>query len=248
VAGPLGARHYAEHPVAPLAQTIGVINLDTVGRLGAGKVSVLGAGTATEWPHIFRGASFVTGVESTSVTGQDEASDQRVFIERGVPAVQIFTGPHADYHRPGDTADKVDTAGLVKVATLVKEGVAYLAERPTPLTAAMVARPGAPARTATGPAGQPATQGQARRVTFGAVPDFAYEGQGVRLGGVTPGSPAEKVGLRAGDVVVGLAGRPIGSLREFSEALRALAPGQSVDVVYLREGARQSTTVTVVER
>jgi membrane-associated protease RseP (regulator of RpoE activity) len=247
-AGLRGARHFIEHPAgAPLTGIRAVVNLDTVGRLRSGKVQILGAGTATEWPHIFRGGSFVTGVESTSIAGNAEASDQRAFIERGIPAVQIFTGPHEDYHRPGDTADKVDIAGLVKVASLVKEAVAYLAERPEPLTVTIqtAASGGAPP-TGSGPA-QARPQG-GRRVTFGAVPDFAFQGSGVRLSGVTPGSPADKAGLKGGDVVTSVAGTSVASLAEFSTVLRALSAGQTVEVIYYRDGAEQKVSLTVVER
>ena len=242
--GVAGATHYATHPVGPLDKVIGVINLDTVGRLGSGKVAVLGTGTATEWPHIFRGASFVTGVESSSIAGSYEASDQRVFIERGVPAVQVFTGPHADYHRPTDTADKVDIAGLVKVATLAREAVVYLGDRADPLTATIA---GASTAKVPAPAGGPPAS-QARRVTFGAVPDFAFEGTGVRLSGVTAGSPAERAGMKEGDVITRVGDRPVANLREFSHVLRTLTAGQSVTVVYVREGQEQSASVTVVER
>jgi hypothetical protein len=83
--------------------------------------------------------------------GSAEGSDQWSLIEKAVPAVQITTGPHTDYHRPGDTIEKVDVAGLVKVATFVKEAVAYLAERPEPLTVTIAgaepaAAPAAPAQ------------------------------------------------------------------------------------------------------
>ena len=77
-----------------------------------------------------------------------ESSDQTSFIDAGIPAVQLFTGPHEDYHRSTDTADKVDAAGMVKVATFLKESVAYLASRPEPLTSTIEggAKPaGAPA-------------------------------------------------------------------------------------------------------
>lgn len=242
-AGVAGAAHFVDHPTPPTAvrDVIGVVNLDTVGRLRSGKVQVLGAGTATEWPHIFRGGSFVTGVESSAVPGNYEASDQRVFIARGVPAVQVFTGPHEDYHRPTDTAEKVDVDGLVKVATLVKEAVAYLAGREEPLTATITPG-GAPPPSA---AGAPAA---GRRVTFGAVPDFEFGGPGVRLSGVSPGSPAEQAGLQAGDVVVRLAGRPVASLADLSGVLRTLAVGQEVEVEYSREGAARSARVTLVAR
>jgi Zn-dependent M28 family amino/carboxypeptidase len=133
-AGMLGSRHYVLDPVRPLDQVMGVINLDTVGRLGDKKLSVLATGTASEWPHIFRGSSYVTGVESRMIPDALESSDQKSFIEKGVPAVQVFTDPHPDYHRPGDTLDRIDGDGLVKVATFVQEGIGYLAEREEPLT------------------------------------------------------------------------------------------------------------------
>ncbi len=246
-AGLLGARHYAAHPLFPLDKTLGVVNLDTVGRLGAQKVTILAAGTATEWPHIFRGASFVTGVESRSIPDQAEASDQMAFIEKGVPAIQVFTQAHADYHRPGDTADKVDVAGLVKVATLVQECVGYLAERPEPLTVT-ISPPGAGAGASPSgpPGGAPASGG--RKVTVGTVPDFAFAGPGVKVDQVVPGSPAEKAGIRAGDVLVKLAGQPIESLRGYSQILATLTPGQVIEVEIERDGARQAIPVTVVAR
>jgi hypothetical protein len=243
-AGRLGSKRYAANPGAfPVSKVIGIVNLDTVGRLGTGKVLVLGAGTATEWPHVFRGASWVTGVESTSVPGQHEASDQATFIEMGIPGVQLFTGPHADYHRPGDTADKVDAAGMTKVAALAREAVEFLAGREGGLTKTIAGAAGGPS-----PAAPPAPAGGGRRVTFGTVPDFGFAGPGLRLDGTTAGSPAEKAGLKKGDVLVRVGGKAVESLRGFSEILKDLAPGQTVDVVYQRDGAERTAAVTVVER
>ena len=103
------------------------MNLDTVGRLGAGKLQVLGTGTAGEWIHAVRGATWVTGVETKAVPETLESSDHVSFVEAGIPAVQLFTGPHVDYHRPSDTAEKVDVPGLAKVAAVAKELVSWLA-------------------------------------------------------------------------------------------------------------------------
>jgi hypothetical protein len=250
-AGLLGSRHYVEHPPFRLDQTIGVINLDTVGRLFDRKVSVLATGSASEWPHIFRGAGFVTGVEGRMIPDGLESSDQKSFIERGVPAVQIFTDPHPDYHRPGDTADKIDGPGLVKVATFVKEGIAYLGERPQPLTNTIAsmrgASPAAAASVAPGATGG-APPAQGRRVSFGTMPDFAFAGPGVKVAGVTPGSPAEKAGVMEGDVILKVGGQDVANLLAFSDILRGLAPGQTVAVVLSRGGAEQQLDVTVVER
>ncbi len=237
-AGRLGSQYYVEHPIFPLEQLIGVINLDTVGRLEGRALSVLGTGTADEWQHIFRGVSFVTGVESRNIPGNAEGSDQWSFIEKGVPGVQIFSGTHEDYHRPSDTADKIDAAGLVKVATFVKEAVAYLAyERKEPMTVTIAGAESAPPRTEGG-----------RRVSFGSVPDFAFTGPGVKLSGVTPGSPAESAGLQEGDILLRIDGRELSDLRAFSEILKTLEPGQTVAVVYRRDGEEHEAEVTVKAR
>ena len=243
-AGRVGSRGYVEQGGPfPTAGIRAVVNLDTVGRLLDQPVSILGTGTADEWQHIFRGSSFVTGVDSRNVPQSAEASDQMSFIERGIPAVQIFTRAHLDYHRATDTADKVDAAGLVKVATLVKEAVAYLAERQEPLTVAIAgATPDEAAAEA--PAARPA----GRRVRFGTVPDFAFQGPGAKIDSVVPGSPAETAGLLPGDVLVRIGDRDIGSLRDFSAALKTLEAGQTVAATVLREGEEITLPVTVEAR
>jgi aminopeptidase N len=210
------------------------VNLDSVGRLGQGKVLVLGCGTASEWPHVFRGAGFVTGIPVEPVAADPGGSDQVSFQERGVPAVQLFTGPHADWHAPGDTPDKVDVPGIAKVTAVAREAVAYLASRPEPLT-----------RNGAAPAGG---GGEGRRVALGTVPDFAFAGPGVRLEGVVPGSPAEQAGLAAGDVLVELGGEAIADLRGYSAALKRLSPGDRVEVAYVRDGVRRAVQVEVVAR
>src|SRR5262249_21860501 len=156
-AGLLGARHYvraAQAPGAafPLSGHIADLNLDTVGRLGDGKVTVFGTGSARELPFIFMGAGAVTGVPTRSVAQEINASDHTAFVETGVPAVQVFASTADDYHRPSDTPDKIDYAGLGKVAAVLKEAADYLAARPEPLNfTGSAAAPGGPALTGTSP-------------------------------------------------------------------------------------------------
>jgi len=237
-AGKRGSRHFAAggEPF-PLDGIRAVVNLDTVGRLQGNPVSVLGTGTAEEWQHIFRGCSFVTGVPSRNVPGSYQASDQASFIEAGVPAVQIFTGAHADYHRPGDTPDKIDAAGLVKVATFVKEAVSYLVEREEPLTVTIEGAADRPV---------PATPSTGRRVLFGTVPDFAYPGPGARVDSVLPGSPAARAGIEAGDVVLRIGDAEVADLRAFADVLKKLEPGQTVATI-VRRGDRQIELEVTVE-
>jgi C-terminal processing protease CtpA/Prc len=207
-----------------------MVNLDTVGRLGKNKLLVLGAGSAKEWVHIFRGAGFVTGVDIESVSEELDSSDQKSFQEAGVPSVQLFSGPNLDYHRPTDTADKIDPAGLVKVASVTKEVVEYLAGREEPLSSTL--KPGT--------AAQPAPKTE-RKVSLGTIPDFAYSGKGFRLSGVVEGSPAEAAGLKEGDVIIKINSTAIAGLQDFSDVLKTLKPGDKVSITFMREG--EETTV-----
>ncbi|GAB6064741.1 M20/M25/M40 family metallo-hydrolase [Deferrisoma palaeochoriense] len=235
-AGRLGSKHFvAQGRPVPPDRTLAMVNLDTVGRLGDGKLLVLGTGTAREWVHIANGAGYVTGVRVEPVARDVGGSDQVSFVEAGVPAVQLFTGPHADYHRPTDTPDKLDYTGLVRVVEVAREFVAYLADRREPLTPADAKAP------------TPAGPGR-RKVSLGTVPDFAFPGPGVRLSGVTPGSPAEAAGLEEGDVIVGLGSEEIQSLADLGRALKAHAPGDRVEVVYRRNGEERRVEVELQER
>ena len=235
-----GARAFATAtaPWSPV-DAIAALNLDTVGRLADGKLFVLGSGSADEWIHVVRGAGWVTGVAAEAVRDDLGGSDQVAFLDAGVPAVQFFTGPHGDYHRPSDTAETLDLGGMVDVATFVREFVGYLADREDPLTSGLEgAAPKTPAAARPG----------GRRVSLGTVPDFAWQEGGYRLGGVTPGSPAEAAGLREGDVIVRIDTTAIADLRDLSEALKGKEPGDRVTVTYVRDGQQLEATVGLVAR
>jgi S1-C subfamily serine protease len=149
--------------------------------------------------------------------------------------VQITTGPHLDYHRPGDTVDKIDAAGLVKIASLAREAIEYLAKREGPLTA-------------TRKEGGDTEPTPSRKVNLGTIPDFAFSGPGVRLSGVVPGSPAEASGLREGDVLVEVNGVKLARLKDLSEFLKSLKPGTPVTIGFLREGKQMRIEAEVTAR
>ncbi|MBV6415806.1 MAG: hypothetical protein CMLOHMNK_00327 [Steroidobacteraceae bacterium] len=239
--GLLGSRWYATHPTpVPLTGIRADINLDTVGRLGAGPVRVIGTGTATEWSPLFRGVGFTTGIAIENIEGAAVSSDQQAFIERGIPGVQLFSGANLDYHKPTDTADKIDGAGLVKVATVAKEAIDYLAARAEPLHATI--------RSAPPPANAAAAAPTARKVSFGVVPDFGYTAQGVRIDSIVPGSPAAKAELQAGDILLTLRGEPVDTLQAFSNVLKTLRPGELVKVEYRRGDAVETVRVELAAR
>ncbi|HEY7301986.1 MAG TPA: M20/M25/M40 family metallo-hydrolase [Xanthobacteraceae bacterium] len=243
--GLLGSRHYVgaaqvRGVAYPLSGHIADLNLDTVGRLRDGKVTVFGTGSAREWPFIFMGASAVTGVPTQAVAQEFASSDEKSFIDAGVPAVQLFASDATDYHRPSDTPDKIDYAGLAKVAAILKEAVDYLATRTEPLNFS------GPAASSQSRAPAPATT--ARRAATGIVPDMTYEGEGVRVGSVQAGSGAENAGLKPGDRLLALGGAKTPNLRALAGALRDLQPGQTVDVEFARAAAIMRARLMLGER
>jgi len=239
--GLLGSRHYVANPSpVPLAGIVGNINLDTVGSLGDQPVSALATESAREWPFVFSGITAVTGVPTRSVTGASVSSDQQAFIDAGIPGVQLFGRATLDYHRPSDTPDKVDAEGMARVATVAAEAIGYLASTEKRLTVT-----GAGAGSGVAP---PAASGDRRKVSLGAVPDFAFSGPGMRLDGVVPGSPAEKAGMQAGDVLMTLDGEPVAGLSGFNELLRRHQPGDRVKLEWTRDGVARSAEAELAAR
>jgi Iap family predicted aminopeptidase len=236
--GLLGSRHYIRHTHTYSTDSIiAMLNLDTVGRLGKRPLIVFGTDTADEWVHIFRGAGYVSGVTVKAVADDFGSSDQTVFIEAGVPAVQFFSGNHEDFHRPGDTLDKLDYDGLTRVARVLNETVRYLGERPEPLNSSLRVTP----KSKT-------TQSSSRRISFGTVPDFTYTGDGVRLDDVRAGTPAALAGLRKGDIIVAVNESPVKGMRAYSDALKKLNPGDEIRVRFLRDGVGETLSTRVNER
>ncbi|VAW86062.1 PDZ domain [hydrothermal vent metagenome] len=244
-AGRLGSRYYVQHSDPyPAEKIIAMLNLDTVGRLGDNDITVFGTGTASEWVHIFRGAGFVTGYGVNSVKKDAGFSDQKSFHEVGVPAVQFFGSVHADFHRPSDTIDKIDGKGLIKMATVLKEAVAYLAERPVALTVSDAIK-----KNRNSDAQLPlSAPKKGRKVSLGTIPDFNYSGEGVRITGVIPDSPAALAGLLEGDVLQSLDGKKLKDLAAYAKVLRNLAVGAKVTLIWHREKKTMSQKLELVPR
>lgn len=234
--GKRGSRHYvANEKHYPMEKCIGMLNLDTVGRLGKKKLLVLGADSAKEWVHILRGAGFVTGVDVETVSERLDSSDQMSFQDAGVPAIQLFSGPHTDYHRPTDTTDKIDADGLVKVASVAKEIIEYLSSREDRLIKA----------TALGSTTTEESIRKERKVSLGTIPDFGFKGEGYRLSGVEPGSPAEASGLKGDDVIIRINSVTVHGLKDFSDALKSLNPGDRASITIMREGKEMTLETEV---
>ncbi len=239
-AGLIGSEHFVKEYLKH-NKIFANLNIDTVGRLFDNKLMVLNANTAREWKFIFMGTDFTTGVSSQIVTQDLDASDQISFIKEQIPAVQLFyAGIKSDYHVPADTADKIDSVGLVKVASVAKEIIEYLSMRkdPMPFTGKGASTHNSKNKTNT----------STRKASTGSMPDFAYSGIGVKIAGIADDSPAAKAGLKTGDIIIGFNGNEIKNLKDYSNQLKAHQPGDTVEVTITRDKKEQTVKLILGAR
>lgn len=238
--GLLGSSYFASHPTLSGGAMVGMINLDMVGRLGTGTLIVNGVDTAEEWKSLLEPAAAAAGIAIATRGEGYGPSDHTSFYLKDVPVLHFFTNTHGDYHKPSDDWDKIDGPGLEKVSRLVSDLATVIANRkPTALTLRRGAgKPPAPRGTA--PAGG--------RPYLGTIPDFAPVERGVKLSGVTAGSPADTAGVKAGDVLVGIGSHDVKDLQGMTDALNSFKPGDATTVVVLRGPERLTLQVTLGAR
>jgi len=236
----MGSEYFVNHTHRfPPDKMMGVINLDTVGRLKGKNPLVIGSSSAREWKFIFMGIGYTTGIESDLITQELDASDQISFVRKGVPGIQIFSGAHLDYHRPSDTPDKIDADGLVKIARIASEAVVYLSERKEPMTFT---------GKMTGGSMKPAAAGKGRKASIGIMPDFSHASGGVKVALAMKTSEGKDHLLKKEDVITALGGVKVNNLKEYSRALKKFAPGQKVTVNIIRQGKTLSLEIRLRSR
>lgn len=227
--GLIGSGHYVRHPSRPLARTVGMVNFDMVGRLRGEPLTVGGVESATGLRELVKTAAGAAAL-AVSLRGSPFApSDHARFYRAGIPVLFFHTGTHEDFHRPTDTADKLEIAGMARVAAVGAQVVERLASAPRPVYAAVPA----PSRTR-----------QAGSRAFLGVQGDA-ETDGARLISIVPGAAADRAGLREGDVLIRLASAPLASFEDLRVALRDRRVGERVDVVFVRNGEQRSVTATL---
>jgi membrane-associated protease RseP (regulator of RpoE activity) len=242
--GVLGSAFLVKNPPAacPVEKMQLMVNLDMVGRPQQGKMYVHGVDTAKGLRDTLREEADRDPPIALRVEVGGEgfgSSDSTSFYAKGVPVLFLFNGAHADYHRPSDSADKIDAHGLAEASRLAWRAARDAADWPTRLEVVQVAPPKP----------QGGGGGKGSRPSLGTIPDFAERKEpGVLLTGVMPGSPAEKAGLTGGDVLLRLGKKKILNLQDLQYALVDHRPGDVVDLEYERAGKVTVVTVTLAER
>ena len=226
--GLLGSAHYLKDPVVPLKDTIAMLNMDMVGRLRDNKLIVHGTGTADEFDLLIERLNAGHNFKLVKKPGGYGPSDHASFYEKKIPALHFFTGAHQDYHRPEDDFEKINIDGIERVSRMVADAALAIAETD--------------ARPAYKKTKRPKVAG-GRWPYFGSRPDYGYEKSGVRLSGVAPGGPAERGGLREGDVMVRFGDADIATVTDFAQVLGRHKAGDKVEIVIERDGKTEKVLV-----
>jgi len=235
--GTLGSSAFVKNPPVPLSNIVAMVNMDMIGRLRDGRLAVQGAGSSAAWPALVERHAAPLPLGPTLGNDPYLPTDSIVFYQKGIPALNFFTGSHYDYHKPSDTADRINAAGEADVLELVRRIVEDLATRPD--------RPRY--EKVTGPAADLGRE--ALRAYLGTIPDYTETSRpGVKLGGVRGGSPAEKGRLRAGDVIVKFGAQAIRNIYDYTYALEGAKIGQPVEIIVQREGKELPLKVVPEQR
>jgi hypothetical protein len=231
--GLIGSAAFCEHPPVPLAKVAAYVNFDMVGRLRENKLTMQGVGSSKIWRRELEKRNVAAGFSLVLQEDPYLPTDTTSFYPKHVPVLNFFTGAHEDYHRPTDTADKLNLEGMERIAKLARQIVSDLATAPERPDFARVERgdPGSGSR-------------DSLRAYLGTIPDYSTEVKGVKLSGVRGGSPAEKGGLKGGDIIVEFAGQKITNIYDYTYALDAVKIGVPVKMTVEREGQRTELSVT----
>lgn len=235
-----GSGYLVENLPIPLEGIKAMVNLDMVGAMKDDKLVALGAESASEWKPLLDSISGELKLAITSSGDGYGPSDQTSFYAKQIPVLHFFTGSHERYHTPDDDADAINFEGAAKTAELTARIASAIARGEVTPTYARIAA-------------APAMQGDSRGygAYLGTVPDFtAMEaaGGGVKLADVRAGGPADKAGIKGGDVLVEMAGTRIENLYDMTYALQDHKPGETIDVVVLRNGERVTLRATLGSR
>lgn len=221
--GFFGSSYYVNHPILPLEKTIAMINLDMVGRLRDDRLTVNSVGTGSGFSDLLDRANRTCGLKLTKVAGASGRSDQAAFYAKKIANLHFFTGKHPDYHRPTDTFPGLNIPGMRRIAGFLENATVLLADAPVRTEYVAVPLQG--------------RAGEAPRPFFGCIPDFTREEPGYPISGVIRGSPAERCGLRGGDIIVRFGKSNIGSVDDFEDALHKFVSGDRVRVTVRRRSA-----------
>ncbi|MEI7500533.1 MAG: M20/M25/M40 family metallo-hydrolase [Bacteroidota bacterium] len=229
--GLLGSKYFINHPPVELKKIKTMFNFDMVGRFDKEKnsISVSGTGTSVEADSILKSLETKLTFAVTHAPDGYGPSDHAAFYSSNIPVFYFNTGVHTDYHTPFDDTEKLDFDTEKQVGDYAANVIFAVDNLPKALTFKQSGKKENTGRS-----------GRRLKVTFGIMPDFAgTEKKGLRIDGVTKDGPADKGGMKKGDIITGVNGMPVGNIYEYMSRLQKLKQGMTVSVEIIREEKNQ---------
>lgn len=229
--GLLGSHHFVDHPTLPLNQVNYMINMDMVGRLDTTKnsFSISGTGTSPRWDSILPGISVDQLKVKYDASGTG-ASDHTSFYNVGVPALHFFTGNHSDYHKPSDDWEYINFNGELQVIRYIYSLVGKLDKQPKLFFTKTK---------------EVSTNKSNFKVTLGIMPDYLFEGKGLKVDGTTEGKPAAIAGIKRGDIITQVDVYPVKSMDDYMQCLGKLEKGMKTTVKIIRNGEELTLNIAL---
>ena len=221
--GLLGSAHYVEEPTVNIDNAVAMINMDMIGRMEEEKLIIFGTGTSADWEDIL----LVANTDSLNLDLVEDgtgASDHTSFYYQNIPVLHYFTDTHSDYHRPSDDVEYINHEGIAKTISHVVRVIQYL-DGVDQEQMVFIEAPG--------------EQRQSMRLegpTLGVLPDYGYDGKGMKITGTNPGQPGDNAGLQSGDIIIGLGDVDFEDIYGYMGALNAHEKGQLTTITIIRDG------------
>lgn len=219
--GLFGSKAFMENPTIPKESILGMINMDMVGRLNAEKtIAISGVGTSAEWKGILdkvKPGDFKFNYSDGGIGPSDHTS----FYLKDIPVLHFFTGQHKDYHKPSDDSPLVNYPGIKEVSEIILSTIKQLNNSPK--------------LSFQKTKDEDKQKVSSFKVTLGVMPDYVYNGEGMRIDAILDGRPAQKAGLEAGDIVIQLGETKVKDIYEYMAALGKFEKGQSADIYVKRK-------------
>jgi Zn-dependent M28 family amino/carboxypeptidase len=223
-----GSNYFCKNPTIDLTKVTYMLNMDMVGRLNSEKrMAINGTGTSPTWNEVLQGlATEVSIITSESGVGP---SDHTSFYNMDIPVLHFFTGQHEDYHKPSDDVEKINLDGELLVVNYIERLISTLNTKEK--------------LAFTRTKDESTTKASSFKVTLGVIPDYLYDGEGMRLDGTKEGRPAEKAGLIKGDIVLKIGDYNVNDMQTYMDALSKFDKGQTTPVLIKRNGEEMTFMV-----
>ena len=218
--GLLGSNYFVKNPTIDTKAVSYMINMDMVGRLKQDStLAVYGTGTSPIFKQVLNSHNEKFKlIQKESGIGP---SDHTSFYLADIPVLHFFTGQHEDYHKPGDDSEKLNYQGMETISTYIFEVISDLNDNGK-----------LPFRKTK----NESEETPRFKVGLGVVPDYMYDGKGMRIDGISEDKPAQKAGLLKGDVVVKLGDSSVVDMMSYMRALSVFEAGDATQVQVERKG------------